>query len=241
MWRWVNGPSTVCVRTGTIGPKPTPLGTSTPAWTTASPTWPISGRRAKSSSPMRSTTIRRPARRPRPGRRDRQRPRSHLPGVGRSLRQGRRRGHLRRDGPAGPRAVDDPKVSFVVGDGASLPRSRPVRRPGAVVHRVPTHLRRHRHRGVPSRCRAGPAARRRARLPVEQRARRPAVASPPGGAVRPAAAGAGEAMERHDAAFLGTKVPLPRIRKALRVWRPPLRGTRGEGTLYAWAWATATG
>ena len=48
----------------------------------------------------------------------------------------------------------------------------------------------------------------------------------------------GEALQRHDAAFLGTKVPLARITKALQDGGLQLRGTRGEGTLYAWAWAT---
>lgn len=47
-----------------------------------------------------------------------------------------------------------------------------------------------------------------------------------------------EPMMRHDAAFLGTKVPLDRIRRALDSAGLDLRGTRGDGTLYAWAWAT---
>lgn len=48
----------------------------------------------------------------------------------------------------------------------------------------------------------------------------------------------GEPLLRHHAAFLGTKVPLARIRKALEAGGLKLQGTRGEGTLYAWAWAT---
>jgi SAM-dependent methyltransferase len=47
-----------------------------------------------------------------------------------------------------------------------------------------------------------------------------------------------EPLRRHDAAFLGTKVPLTRITRALEQGHLDLRGTRGEGTLYAWAWAT---
>ncbi|MHB8466596.1 MAG: class I SAM-dependent methyltransferase [Acidimicrobiales bacterium] len=47
-----------------------------------------------------------------------------------------------------------------------------------------------------------------------------------------------EPLRRHDPAFLGTRVPLARITRALAAGGLRLEGTRGEGTLYAWAWAT---
>jgi SAM-dependent methyltransferase len=47
-----------------------------------------------------------------------------------------------------------------------------------------------------------------------------------------------EDKQRNDAAFLGTKVSLERITRALEAGGMRLRGTRGEGTLFAWAWAT---
>ena len=43
---------------------------------------------------------------------------------------------------------------------------------------------------------------------------------------------------RHDPAFLGSRVPLPRIEAALARGGLELQDTRGLGTLYAWAWAT---
>ena len=48
-----------------------------------------------------------------------------------------------------------------------------------------------------------------------------------------------EAFGRHAPAFLGSRVPLRRIDAALRVGGLTRVGVRGEGTLFAWAWATA--
>lgn len=47
-----------------------------------------------------------------------------------------------------------------------------------------------------------------------------------------------EAFGRHAPAFLGSRVPLRRIDAALREGGLRRVGTRGEGTLLAWAWAT---
>ena len=44
--------------------------------------------------------------------------------------------------------------------------------------------------------------------------------------------------ERHLPAFLGSRVPLDHVRSVLEGVGLELRGTRGERTLYAWAWAT---
>lgn len=43
---------------------------------------------------------------------------------------------------------------------------------------------------------------------------------------------------RHDPAFLGSRVPLPKIEAALLRAGLELEKTKGTGTLYAWAWAT---
>jgi len=42
---------------------------------------------------------------------------------------------------------------------------------------------------------------------------------------------------RHAPEFLGSRVPLPRVRRALHAGGLELVGTRGDNTLYAWAWA----
>ena len=42
---------------------------------------------------------------------------------------------------------------------------------------------------------------------------------------------------RHDPAFLGSRVPLPKIEAALARAGLELEKTKGAGTLYAWAWA----
>jgi SAM-dependent methyltransferase len=47
-----------------------------------------------------------------------------------------------------------------------------------------------------------------------------------------------EARRRHDAAFLGSRVPLARIDRALTDAGLDRVATRGEGTLWAWCWAT---
>ena len=49
-----------------------------------------------------------------------------------------------------------------------------------------------------------------------------------------------EARERHAPQFLGSKVPLPTIEAALSDGGLTLRHTKGEGSLYAWAWAVRT-
>jgi SAM-dependent methyltransferase len=46
-----------------------------------------------------------------------------------------------------------------------------------------------------------------------------------------------EQHERNDANFLGSRVPLARIEQALGRGGLELVGTRGAGTLFAWAWA----
>jgi SAM-dependent methyltransferase len=47
-----------------------------------------------------------------------------------------------------------------------------------------------------------------------------------------------EAHERHAPEFLGSRVPGPRIEQALARAGLELQGTKGDGTLFAWAWAT---
>jgi len=46
-----------------------------------------------------------------------------------------------------------------------------------------------------------------------------------------------ERFDRHAPAFLGSRVPLSRIRRSLEGAGLALRGTRGLDTLFAWAWA----
>jgi SAM-dependent methyltransferase len=46
-----------------------------------------------------------------------------------------------------------------------------------------------------------------------------------------------EARLRNDAAFLGSRIPLRRVARSLEAGGLELAGTRGEGTLFAWAWA----
>jgi SAM-dependent methyltransferase len=46
-----------------------------------------------------------------------------------------------------------------------------------------------------------------------------------------------ERYGRNAAEFLGSRVPLPRIERALRGAGLSLRATKGLGTLFAWAWA----
>lgn len=50
-----------------------------------------------------------------------------------------------------------------------------------------------------------------------------------------------ERHERHAPEFLGCRVPLERIDAALRDGGLTRVGLKGEGTLYAWAWARADG
>ena len=49
-----------------------------------------------------------------------------------------------------------------------------------------------------------------------------------------------ERRRRHAPEFLGSRVPLARISSALGTAGLELAGTRGLGTLYAWAWAVRT-
>jgi SAM-dependent methyltransferase len=46
-----------------------------------------------------------------------------------------------------------------------------------------------------------------------------------------------ERYERHAAEFLGSRVPRPRIERALAAAGLRLVATQGDGTLFAWAWA----
>jgi SAM-dependent methyltransferase len=49
-----------------------------------------------------------------------------------------------------------------------------------------------------------------------------------------------ERHERHAAEFLGSRVSMPRIQAALERAGLQLEHTKGEDTLYAWAWARRT-
>jgi SAM-dependent methyltransferase len=49
-----------------------------------------------------------------------------------------------------------------------------------------------------------------------------------------------ERYRRNAPEFLGSRVPLPRIRQALAEGGLELRNTKGLGTLFAWAWAQKT-
>ena len=46
-----------------------------------------------------------------------------------------------------------------------------------------------------------------------------------------------ERYQRHAPEFLGSRVPLDRMRAALDAAGMDLAGTRNDGTLYTWAWA----
>jgi SAM-dependent methyltransferase len=48
---------------------------------------------------------------------------------------------------------------------------------------------------------------------------------------------ASDVYGRHDPAFLGSRVPLTRIRRAVERGGLQLRRTKGLGTLFAWVWA----
>lgn len=49
--------------------------------------------------------------------------------------------------------------------------------------------------------------------------------------------GLGDPHGRNDAAFLGSRVPMRRIERAVASAGLELEGSRGVGTLFAWAWA----